>query len=123
MHSHEGLAVDNGFRLEDHLRRRRISAEDLRRYQANMAEIFTALGMDLSTAATKDTPRRFLEAMIEMTDGYEGDPKLVTVFDTECRGGPDCRLSQVIEGPIAFSGLCEHHALPFLSQAYVAYIP
>ena len=39
--------------------------------------------------------------------------KLLTVFETECRGEPDCSTSQVIEGPIHFSGLCEHHALPF----------
>ena len=61
-------------------------------------------------------------ALLEATAGYEGDPKLLTVFETECRGGPDCRLSQVIEGPIQFYALCEHHALPFHGQAYVGYI-
>jgi GTP cyclohydrolase I len=35
--------------------------------------------------------------MIEATDGYDGDPKLVKVFDIECHGGPDCHLSQIIE--------------------------
>ena len=48
--------------------------------------------------------------------------KLIKVFETECRGGADCRLSQVIEGPIQFYALCEHHALPFYGQAYVGYI-
>jgi GTP cyclohydrolase I len=60
--------------------------------------------------------------MFEATEGYDGDPKLIKVFDTECRGGSDCRLSQVIEGPIPFFALCEHHALPFHGHAYVAYI-
>jgi GTP cyclohydrolase IA len=60
--------------------------------------------------------------MFDSTDGYEGDPKLITVFDTEFRGGPDCRLSQVVEGPIQFFSLCEHHALPFHGRAYVGYI-
>jgi len=35
---------------------------------------------------------------------------------------PDCRLSQVIEGPIRFFSLCEHHAFPFFGDAYVGYI-
>src|SRR5262249_23522699 len=35
----------------------------------------------------------------------------------------DCQLGQVIEGPIQFYALCEHHALPFFGQAYVGYIP
>jgi GTP cyclohydrolase IA len=81
-----------------------------------------AFGLDLDTPSTYDTPRRFLHAMFEATEGYEGDPKLLTVFETECRGGPDCRLSQVIEGPIDFFSLCEHHALPFHGHAYVGYI-
>ncbi len=46
----------------------------------------------------------------------------MTAFPTECRGGADCRLSQVIEGPIMFYSLCEHHALPFFGEAYVGYI-
>jgi GTP cyclohydrolase I len=34
----------------------------------------------------------------------------------------DCRLSQIVEGPIQFYALCEHHSLPFFGQAYVGYI-
>jgi GTP cyclohydrolase I len=78
--------------------------------------------MNLDTASTRDTPRRFVKAMFDATVGYEGDPKLLTVFPTECRGGADCEISQVIEGPIPFFALCEHHALAFHGVAHVAYI-
>ncbi len=78
--------------------------------------------MDLNTPATTETPQRFIKALFDATDGYDGDPKLIKVFGTECRGDPDCRLSQVIEGPIHFFSLCEHHAFPFYGQAYVGYI-
>jgi GTP cyclohydrolase I len=74
------------------------------------------------TPGTARTPERFLKALFDSTSGYEGDPKLLTAFPTECDGGPDCRISQVIEGPISFFSLCEHHALPFFGHAHVGYI-
>jgi GTP cyclohydrolase I len=101
---------------------RQISPEQFRRFEGYVAEMLTALGMDLDTPATRDTPRRYVRALFDSTAGYDGDPKLLKVFDTECRGGPDCRLSQVIEGPIHFFSLCEHHVLPFYGKAYVGYI-
>lgn len=104
------------------LRPRRVSDEQISRFEGYMAEIFTAFGMDMTSPATEKTPHRFVRAMYDITEGYEGDAKLLTVFQTECRGDPDCRLSQVIEGPIQFFSLCEHHALPFYGRAYLGYI-
>ena len=104
------------------LHRRQISDEQALMFEGYVAQILSAYGMDLDTPATRDTPRRFIKALFDATDGYDGDPKLLKVFSTECRGDPDCRLSQVIEGPINFFSLCEHHALPFHGNAYVGYI-
>lgn len=103
-------------------RRRDISPNELAKFEGYVAEIFTALGMDLETPSTHETPHRFMHALMEVTEGYEGDPKLLKVFGTECRGDPDCHLAQVVEGPIQFFSLCEHHALPFFGNAYVGYI-
>jgi len=104
------------------LNRRQLSSQQLAKLESYAAEIFSTMGLDLNTPATRDTPRRFIKALYDATDGYDGDPKLLKVFETECRGEPDCRLSQVIEGPIHFYSLCEHHALPFYGHAYVGYI-
>jgi len=104
------------------LQMRKISDEQFHIFEGYAAEIFSAFGLDLNTPSTKDTPRRFIKALFDTTEGYDGDPKLLRVFDTECHGEPDCRLSQVIEGPIPFFALCEHHALPFYGMAYVGYI-
>jgi GTP cyclohydrolase I len=101
---------------------RAIPEEDWQRFEASIAEMFAAFGMDLETEGTRHTPRRFVRALFEATNGYEGDPKLLTAFPTECRGGPDCAISQVIEGPIPFYALCEHHALPFYGVAHVGYV-
>src|SRR5258708_10014841 len=91
----------------DRLLHREIAPEDWKRYEGYMAEIFTALGMDLRTPGTHRTPERFLQALFESTSGYEGDPNLLTAFPTERPGGPDCRLSQAIEWPINFLALCD----------------
>ncbi|MEA2684536.1 MAG: cyclohydrolase [Chloroflexota bacterium] len=101
---------------------RTVDPGDWTRYEAYMAEIFTSFGMDLGTPGTQRTPERYLRALFDSTAGYEGDPKLLTAFPTECKGGPDCRISQIIEGPITFHALCEHHALPFFGTAHVGYI-
>jgi GTP cyclohydrolase IA len=114
---------DLNMRKAMELRSREISHEQMQKFEGYIAEIFAALGLNLNTSATEETPRRFLEAMFEATEGYDGDPKLLKVFETECRGKPDCRLGQVIEGPIPFFALCEHHALPFFGHAYIGYIP
>lgn len=104
------------------LHTRQIPEEQLKKFESYAAEIFSAFGMDVKTPSTKDTPRRFIQALFEATEGYDGDPKLLRIFETECHGDPDCRLSQVMEGPIPFYALCEHHALPFYGNAYVGYI-
>ena len=101
---------------------RKIPEARWRQFEGYMAEIFEAFGMDLDTPGTVRTPERFLRAIFEATAGYEGDPKLLTAFPTECRGGPDCSISQIVEGPISFFALCEHHALPFFGNAYVGYV-
>lgn len=101
---------------------RDISDEQFAKLERYAAEIFTAFGLDVHTPSTEDTPRRFIKAMFDATEGYDGDPKLVKAFDTECHDVSGCGLSQIIQGPIPFYALCEHHALPFHGSVYVGYI-
>jgi len=101
---------------------RRIETAHWLRFEDYMREIFDAFGMNRDTPATKRSPERFLKALYDATAGYEGDPKLLTAFPTECRCDADCMLAQIIEGPISFYALCEHHALPFHGFANVGYV-
>ena len=101
---------------------RTITPEEWARYERNVAEMLAAFGMDLETPGTRETPRRFLRAMFEATTGYDGDAKLRTAFPSERPRDVDGLHSQIIEGPIAFFSLCEHHALPFHGAVHVAYI-
>jgi GTP cyclohydrolase I len=99
-----------------------ITPDEWARYEHNIAEILEAFGMDLGTPGTRETPQRFLRAMFDSTAGYDGDPKLRTAFPSERPAGVEGASSQIVEGPIAFFSLCEHHALPFHGAAHVAYI-
>lgn len=111
-------------RSAGHLSRpRKVTTAQLRRFERYMAEMFQACGMELDQPGTRDTPKRFVRALYDATDGYEGDPKLLTVFPTESRSDKSGQMNQVIEGPIPFFALCEHHGLPFHGEAFVAYIP
>lgn len=101
---------------------RSITPEEWARYERSVAEILTAFGMDLETLGTRETPRRFLRAWFEATAGYDGDEKLHTAFPSERPQDVDGSHSQIVEGPIAFFSLCEHHALPFHGVAHIAYI-
>jgi len=128
-HSHTHVvrrdAQDVDHEMEPRLRPdtpRSVSPEDRVRYEGYLAEILTALGLDLNTPGTEATPRRFLSALFDTTAGYEGDPKVMTAFPTECHGGANCEIAQVVEGPIPFFALCEHHALPFFGDVYVGYV-
>jgi GTP cyclohydrolase IA len=106
----------------DRVASRNLEPEEWLRFEQSMAEIFTAFGMDLETPGTARTPERFLHALHDSTAGYDGDPKLLTAFPTECRVSEDCLVSQIVEGPIPFYSLCEHHALPFHGFAHIGYI-
>jgi GTP cyclohydrolase IA len=101
---------------------RAIAPEDWARYERYLGEIFAAFGMDLGTPGTKETPKRFLRAVFDATAGYDGDAKLRTAFPSERPHDVDGRHSQIIEGPISFFALCEHHALPFHGVAHFAYL-
>jgi GTP cyclohydrolase I len=121
MSVHRALSEPKGLAITDP-HRRHVSGEQIQKFERYATEIFTAFGLDLNTPATRETPQRFIRALFDISDGYDGDHKLLTDFDTDRLGEPECRLSQAIEGPIPFFALCEHHALPFYGQAYVGYI-
>jgi GTP cyclohydrolase I len=52
------------------------------------------------------TPQRWLQALIDMTDGYNRDPKVQTIFPRECLACEEGAAGeQTVEGPIAFVSL------------------
>ena len=82
-------------------------------------EILEAVGEDPERDGLKRTPERVARMYQELLEGYRIDPvKLVNgaLFDVEYD-------EMVIVHNIEFYSMCEHHALPFIGRAHVAYIP
>lgn len=102
--------------------RKPLTPEETARFERYLNEIFTRLGLHPGLPGTARTPGRWLRAMTEMTAGYDGDPRLETVFPGECPACPDDEMEQVVEGPITFFALCEHHALPLQGSAWIGYL-
>ena len=97
-----------------------LSSEEREQFESYIARIFHRLGIDLDSDACKRTPHRWLQALVDMTDGYNGDPNIAVVFHRECVNcDKNVPTVQIVEGPIGFASLCEHHALPFIGQAYI----
>lgn len=118
MDTHDAVAYRSAMKLQPRI----LSDAQLAKFEGYVAEIFTAFGLDLDSPSTEDTPRRFIRALFDVTDGYDGDPKLLKAFDSECHEESGCALSQIIQGPIPFYSLCEHHILPLYGKVYVGYI-
>ena len=106
----------------EHVDPRDISPADWQRYERYVGEILSAFGMPLDEPGTRDTPRRFLEAMFDATSGYDGDAKLRTTFPAERPAHVEGTHAAIVEGPISFFALCEHHALPFHGVAHLGYV-
>jgi GTP cyclohydrolase I len=97
-----------------------LTTNEREKFEAYMAAIFSRLGMDITSQACSRTPHRWLQALVDMTEGYNGDPNIEVVFESECVNcKQDIPSVQIVEGPIAFAALCEHHVLPFIGHAYI----
>ncbi|WP_372746370.1 GTP cyclohydrolase I FolE [Lutibacter sp.] len=97
-----------------------ISDEEKRnRIEASVRDILNTLGMDLQDDSLKGTPRRVAKAFVnELFSGLNpvNKPKLST-FDNNYKYG-----EMLVEKNITVYSTCEHHLLPIVGRAHVAYI-
>ena len=91
---------------------------DLPRIERAVREILLAIGEDPDRDGLRDTPRRVARSYEEIFRGLRETPAshLGTVFEQH-------HDEAVIDRDIEFASVCEHHLLPFLGKAHVAYIP
>jgi GTP cyclohydrolase I len=91
---------------------------DVERVEAAVTEILIAIGEDVGRDGLLNTPRRVAAMYEELFSGLHDDPArhLEVTFAAE-------HDEMVMVRDIPFASLCEHHMVPFLGRAHVAYIP
>ena len=91
---------------------------DRDRVQRAVRELLEAIGEDPFREGLQQTPARVADMYVELFEGIESDPgeHLRVTFEA----GHD---EMVMVRDIAFTSLCEHHMVPFVGVAHVAYLP
>lgn len=91
---------------------------DTERISKAVTEILAAVGEDVEREGIKGTPARVAEMYVELLSGMGEDPKqhLKSVFSEKYD-------EIVLLRDVPFYSICEHHLMPFIGSAHVAYLP
>ncbi|MHC4624773.1 MAG: GTP cyclohydrolase I FolE [Planctomycetota bacterium] len=91
---------------------------DTERIEKAVRDILSAVGEDVKREGIKDTPQRVAKMYAELLGGMQEDPKrhLKKVFSENYD-------EIVLLRDIPFFSICEHHLMPFIGTAHVAYLP
>ncbi len=88
-------------------------------FEQAITKVLELLGEDPKREGLLKTPNRVAKALKFLTEGYEQDPKEIlnqALFSTS-------NDEMVLVRDIEFYSMCEHHMLPIIGRAHVAYIP
>jgi GTP cyclohydrolase I len=91
---------------------------DLERAEAAIRELLVAVGEDPDREGLLDTPKRVAQMYVELLSGMADNPS----HHLEIRFAVD-HDEMVMVRDIPFASLCEHHLVPFMGKAHLAYIP
>ena len=88
-------------------------------FEQAVTKVLELLGEDPKREGLLKTPNRVAKALKFLTEGYDQDPKEIlnqALFTTS-------NDEMVLVRDIEFYSMCEHHMLPIIGRAHVAYIP
>jgi GTP cyclohydrolase I len=97
----------------------RLPEKDLGRIAKAYRELLQGIGEDLDREGLRRTPDRATRALEFLTQGYRQDLDEIindAVFESEAS-------EIILVKDIELYSMCEHHLLPFIGRAHVAYIP
>ena len=92
---------------------------DLDTTRSLITNLLSAIGEDPEREGLRNTPDRVARMYAELLSGYGTDPEMIinnALFHIDYD-------EMVLVRDIEFYSLCEHHMLPFLGRAHVAYLP
>ena len=94
------------------------AAVDHARIRAAVREILFAVGEDPDREGLRETPERVARMYSELFSGLKLDPRelLQKTFTQKYD-------EMVLVKDIGFESVCEHHLLPFIGKAHIAYLP
>ena len=97
---------------------KKIKKVDTERIEKAVKEILIAIGEDTNREGLKKTPERVGKMYTELLAGMREDPKdhIRSVFTENYD-------EIVLLRDIPFYSICEHHLMPFIGSAHVAYLP
>ena len=104
---------------KNYTREERYDSERIEKLAYHYREILSLLGEDPQREGLIKTPERVAKAMSFVTKGYTQDPvEIITsaIFKEEYQ-------QMVLVKDIELFSMCEHHMMPFVGKAHVAYIP
>jgi GTP cyclohydrolase IA len=90
----------------------------LKKIEQAVKQILEAVGEDVSREGIIETPKRVAKMYMELLCGMKENPKqyLKTIFNEKYD-------EIVLLRDIPFHSVCEHHLMPFIGSAHVAYLP
>lgn len=91
---------------------------DKERIERAVREILEAIGEDPNRPGLVETPKRVANMYEEIFRGLNENPEMHLKFFDEKSND-----EMVIVRDIPFSSMCEHHLMPFIGKAHIAYIP
>jgi len=93
--------------------------DENREFEQTITKVLELIGEDPNREGLLKTPSRVAKALQFLTEGYHQDPKEIlnqALFSTS-------NDEMVLVRDIEFYSMCEHHMLPIIGRAHVAYIP
>jgi GTP cyclohydrolase I len=87
--------------------------------ESSVKNILEAIGEDPNREGLEKTPHRVFKAFKQIFKGYEQDP-IEILRSAQFQSSNN---EMVLIKNIEFYSMCEHHMLPIIGEAHVAYIP